>query len=268
MVFQDYALFPHLNVLDNVSFGLGALPRGQRRARALEALSGVGMTESAAVHPHTLSGGQQQRVALARALAPQPAAMLLDEPFASLDRRLREQVRDDTLRVLKQSGAAVILVTHDPEEAMSMADRIAIMNQGRIEQTGTPEQIYLRPVNAFVAQFLGEANRFPGVVQNGVVSTALGPLPAHGLAHGSQVDVLIRPETLRLEPDRDRQGVPRAVVRAVRLIGANTVVDLELSQDSGVRRVRALQMGPPTVAPGDQVTLCPDPDRALVFAAQ
>ncbi|RMD64021.1 MAG: ABC transporter ATP-binding protein, partial [Alphaproteobacteria bacterium] len=174
LVFQDYALFPHLTVLGNVEFGLRDLPRTQRRDRALHTLSRVGMVDYADTYPYTLSGGQQQRVALARALAPQPRVMLLDEPFSGLDRQLRNQVRDETLHLLKESGAATLMVTHDPEEAMFMGDRAALLRDGRLEQIGPPADLYFAPRNAFVAAFFGEVNRLEAVARNGCVETPLG----------------------------------------------------------------------------------------------
>lgn len=144
LAFQDSALFPHLSVLENVTFGLKNLPSSQRQERALELLAQLGMADYAESYPHMLSGGQQQRVALARALAPTPKLMLLDEPFSSLDARLRDRIRDDTLHVLKKLGSATLLVTHDPEEAMFMADRIALMRDGEIVQTGTPVSFIVR----------------------------------------------------------------------------------------------------------------------------
>ena len=197
-VFQDYALFPHLTVADNVGFGLSRLSRPERAARVAEALARVRLEDRGAAWPHQLSGGMQQRVALARALAPRPAVLLLDEAFASLDARLREQVRDDTLHVLQQSGIPALIVTHDAEEAMFMADRIALMRHGQVEQLGTPEELYLRPKNPFVARFLGEVNEVPAMVLGGVARSALGDLPA-ALPDGP-ARLLLRPEGLRVLP--------------------------------------------------------------------
>ena len=183
-VFQDYALFPHLTVAENVAFGLRRVPRGERGWQVAEALASVGLETYAGAYPHMLSGGQQQRVALARALAPRPQALLLDEAFASLDARLRDQVRDDTLHVLQTSGIPALVVTHDAEEAMFMADRIALMREGRVVQVGTPEQLYLHPCEPFVATFLGEVNRMPALVRDGRAETAIGAVPARDLPDG------------------------------------------------------------------------------------
>ncbi|WP_376090218.1 ABC transporter ATP-binding protein [Roseomonas sp. CCTCC AB2023176] len=197
-VFQDYALFPHLTVAANVAFGLRRLPRAERDARVHEALARVGLEGHAESWPHTLSGGQQQRVALARALAPRPAVLLLDEAFASLDARLRERVRDDTLHLLQEAGIATLLVTHDAEEAMFMADRIALLREGRIEQVGTPTDLYLHPISRFVATFLGEVNRIPALIADGIARTPLGLLAAT-LPDGP-AEMLLRPEGVRLLP--------------------------------------------------------------------
>jgi len=237
LVFQDYALFPHLTVLDNVGFGLHHLPAEERRRRALDALGQVGMAVSAAAFPHTLSGGQQQRVALARALAPGPRVMLLDEPFSGLDARLRDQVRDDTLHVLKSSGTATLMVTHDPEEAMFMADRIAVMREGAIVQEGTPAELYFHPVSAFVAAFFSQVNRIQSAVADGAAATPFGPVPAPGLSEGSLVEVLIRPEALRLapvEPGADQPSLGQKTagaaaigkVIAARLLGRTSLIHL------------------------------------------
>ena len=153
LVFQDYALFPHLSVLDNVLFGLNRWPRADRRKRALFMLDRVDMGAYGGAFPHMLSGGQQQRVALARALAPGPGVMLLDEPYSGLDARLRDQVRDEVLHLLKTTGCATLMVTHDSEEAMFMADRIVVMRDGQVVQAGTPAELYCSPRNAFVAGF-------------------------------------------------------------------------------------------------------------------
>lgn len=198
LAFQESALFPHLTVLENVCFGIGGRPKKQKQARALDLLERLGMTGAAGVYPHTLSGGQQQRVALARALAPSPRVMLLDEPFSSLDARLRDQIRDDTLHVLKELNTATLLVTHDPEEAMFMADRIALMRDGKIVQTGTPTDLYCNPSEPFVVNFFGQVNEYKGVVRNGCVATPLGYLDASRFDEGSSVRVLIRPEAVKV----------------------------------------------------------------------
>lgn len=200
LAFQESALFPHLTVLENVCFGISTLPKKQKQARALDLLERLGMAGSANVYPHTLSGGQQQRVALARALAPSPRVMLLDEPFSSLDARLRDQIRDDTLHVLKELNTATLLVTHDPEEAMFMADRIALMRDGEIVQTGSPTELYCNPVEPFVVNFFGQVNEHVGIVHDGQVTTPLGRLDASRFDEGANVRILIRPEAVKVTP--------------------------------------------------------------------
>jgi iron(III) transport system ATP-binding protein len=230
-VFQDYALFPHLDVAGNVAFGLDRVPADRRARRVEETLRQVGMHDHARAYPHQLSGGQQQRVALARALAPQPRVLLLDEPFSGLDVRLREQVRDDTLHVLKRSGAATLMVTHDPEEAMFMADRLIVLNRGRVEQDGPPAEVYSRPASAFVAAFFGHVNEVVGEVRGHVVETPFGRVPAGELAEGAAVRVLIRPEALKLRPAEDDPTCP-AKVLAARLLGRSSWVHLCLGADA------------------------------------
>ena len=200
LMFQDSALFPHLSVLDNVVFGLDGLRPRERERRGLTLLEQLGMAAHAHSFPHMLSGGQQQRVALARALAPEPPLMLLDEPFSGLDARLRDRIRDDTLHALKSTGTGTLLVTHDPEEAMFMADRIALMKDGRILQVGRPIDLYCHPVDPFVVNFFGDVNRLEGIVDNGVVHTIAGAVETPDLADDTQVDVLIRPEAVHLVP--------------------------------------------------------------------
>lgn len=229
LVFQDYALFPHLTVLENVMFGLRGLPRTERQSRAKTALEQVGMAVMAKAHPHMLSGGQQQRVAVARALAPQPRVMLLDEPFSSLDTALRHQVRDDTLHVLKAHGAATLMVTHDPEEAMFMADRVALMRNGQLVQVGPPSELYNAPVNHFAAAFFGDVNRIPATVHAGNVATPLGDLDAGSLNEGTPVEVLVRPEALRLQPSEpEANGAAAAKVLTSRLLGRTSMVHLSV----------------------------------------
>ena len=263
-VFQDYALFPHLDVLANVAFGLRRHPRADRETLARAALARVGLESHAAAWPHTLSGGQQQRVALARALAPRPAVLLLDEAFASLDARLRDRVRDDTLHLLQSEGIAAVLVTHDAEEAMFMADRIALLRGGCVEQQGSPADLYLRPASRFVAEFFGEVNRLPAIVTSGVARTPLGPVAA-ALPDGP-AEVLLRPEGVRLLPPG--MGVP-AEVEASRMLGAVTMVHLRVADGSGAAlHVHARLPPGGAVGRGDRVGVSLDSERAHAFAAE
>jgi iron(III) transport system ATP-binding protein len=198
MVFQDHALFPHLSVADNVGFGLARSERPRRvpGLLALVDLCGLGKR-----YPHELSGGQQQRVALARALAPAPKIILLDEPWSSVDAQLKEELRREVTGVLRPLGVTAILVTHDREEAFSLADRIALVRDGTIVQEGAPEELYYAPRSRFAAELVGAANVVPGAVADGLVHTALGTFPANGAGNRETVEVLVRPELLELRPD-------------------------------------------------------------------
>ena len=195
MVFQDHALFPHLTVEENVAFGLDRLARPARRARVAEILRLVNLEPLGRRYPHELSGGQQQRVALARALAPAPALLLLDEPFSNLDADLRNQMREEVGNVLRSTGTAAIFVTHDQEEAFTIADRVGVLDQGRLEQLALPEIVYHRPATVFVAQFVGAADFLPGVVTPEGMVTEIGVFPdPDGRAVGQNVKVMIRPD--------------------------------------------------------------------------
>lgn len=201
MVFQDYALFPHLTVADNVAFGLHRLPKRQRDGRVAEVLSLVGLAELAGRYPHALSGGQQQRVALARALAPRPAVILFDEPFSNLDAELRQQMRHEVRRILKESNSTAIFVTHDQQEALLLGDRVAVMRRGYVEQVDPPDVVYHRPQNRFVAEFLGAADFLPVQVTAAGLASEIGLLPAAGMTSPSgPVEVMLRPHDLRLAP--------------------------------------------------------------------
>jgi iron(III) transport system ATP-binding protein len=203
MVFQDYALFPHLTVAENVGFGL---PRKERKTRVPAVLALVDLCGLGGRYPHELSGGQQQRVALARALAPRPELVLLDEPWSNIDPHLRATMRDELARILRAIDVTVVLVTHDREEAFSLADRIALMRNGAVVQEGTPEEVYTAPATRWAAEFVGAGNFLPGRLANGVVETPVGLFPAQNGNGASDVEVLIRPELLELEPDPTGAG--------------------------------------------------------------
>jgi iron(III) transport system ATP-binding protein len=213
MVFQDYALFPHLTVKANVAFGLAARPRAEREPLTRRTLELVGLQHKADRYPHELSGGERQRVALARAMAPEPALVLLDEPFSSLDASLRAGLRREVELILRDAEATALLVTHDQEEALSLADRLAVMREGRIVQVGAPEEVYVRPASRWAAQFVGEVNVLSGVAHGRGVETELGVFDLRAPASGS-VHVAVRPEQLELRADHD--GNAEVVAREFR----------------------------------------------------
>ena len=236
MMFQDFALFPHLSVLENVAFGLSGA-KSVRKIRAQEMLGRVDLAEYSAKMPHELSGGEQQRVALARAVAPRPKIMLLDEPFSGLDDRLRDGVRDETLRVLREDGAAVLMVTHDPSEAMKMADEIALMRCGRIVQKGAPYTIYNSPTDRDAAAFFSDINVMTCKVKSSLAQTPFGKFFAPGHPDGTILDIVIRPQHIRIDFDRAGQGptpsdamgqAASANVHRARFLGQNSLVDFKL----------------------------------------
>jgi len=206
VVFQEFALFPHMTAEENIAFGLKDRPEAEREARVDEMLDLVGLDAHRESRPDELSGGQQQRVALARSLAPEPEMLLLDEPFSNLDVDLRVEMREEVRAILKAAGVTAISVTHDQEEALSISDRVAVMNDGRIEQVDRPEQVFQHPESRFVAGFLGHASFLSGFLAGGTVETGLGPLDRdriHGLSaeyDGTKLDVLVRPDDLTADP--------------------------------------------------------------------
>jgi iron(III) transport system ATP-binding protein len=246
MVFQDYALFPHLNITQNITFALNALPQRERGKRADEMLALVGLAGAGERYPHQLSGGQQQRVALARALAPRPSVILLDEPFSNLDAALRKEMREEMGRILREAGATAVFVTHDQEEALSIADRVAVMQTGRVLQLDTPQRVYLLPASREVAAFVGEANFVPGMAQGETVLSALGALPLAQPARG-EVDVVVRPEALLLEPD----AAGRGEVESVYFYGHDQVAVVRLDD----LRLSARMWPRPDITAGARVAL-------------
>ncbi len=247
MVFQDYALFPHLTVAGNVAYGLGR--RARRGRRVDELLELVGLGGLGERRPHELSGGQQQRVALARALAPAPEVVLLDEPFSGLDAALRVQVRAEVRAILLSAGVTALFVTHDQEEALSLADTVAVMREGRIEQVGTPEEVYGRPATRWVAGFLGEADVLPATVGDGWVDCELAQLPLDPGFRGP-ADVIVRPESVALSLGGRSRVQGRVVARE--FFGHDQLVHVELP--SGLR-VRSRSLSHPVWHPGDRVAV-------------
>ncbi|UOD51012.1 ABC transporter ATP-binding protein [Orrella daihaiensis] len=225
-LFQDYALFPHLTVAQNVGFGIEGQANAAHEVRAL--LDRVQMGRFAQAMPHTLSGGQQQRVALARALARKPKLLLLDEPFSGLDTALKIQLRESTHSLLKEIGTSAVIVTHDAEEAMFMADRIALMRDGRIVQLGTPAELYNQPVDEFTARFLGEVIELPGQSNGTLTATVAGDFSSNKPQPTGSVSVLVRPEDLELTSEDGPY-----VIGHRHFIGSHTLVDL-LGQDANL----------------------------------
>jgi iron(III) transport system ATP-binding protein len=208
LMFQDFALFPHLSILDNVAFGLNYLAKSEARNIARHALERVGLAQYAASYPHHLSGGEQQRVALARAVVPRPQIMLMDEPFSGLDQRLRESVRAETLALLRETRASCLLVTHDPIEAMGLADRIFLMRQGRLVQAGTPEELYRKPADAAAARFFSDTNEVMGQANEAVIETPLGSFPRPAGFKGREALVMVRPQGIaRAGTDEGIEGL-------------------------------------------------------------
>ena len=229
MVFQDYALFPHLTVAQNVRFGLRSTDKIDRDGRVAELLRLTELEHCAGRYPHQLSGGQQQRVALARALAPRPGVVLLDEPFNGLDPDLRPQMRREVARILRHLGTAAILVTHDQEEALGMADQVAVIRNGELQQVGSPEDIYYSPKTPFVANFVGHADFIPGVIAGTEVRTEIGIFPRPAELSNGPVNVMIRHEAVNSKPDgilatvEEREFLGGEILYRLRLPSGSTV---------------------------------------------
>ncbi|MBY6047578.1 ABC transporter ATP-binding protein [Vannielia litorea] len=269
LMFQDFALFPHLTVAKNVAFGL---KRGGARARVAELLERVGLSRHAEAYPHELSGGEQQRVALARALAPRPRVMLMDEPFSGLDMRLRDDIRDQTLSVLKEEGTAVLLVTHEPDEAMRMADEILLMRDGVIVQRGAPYTVYNNPADRKAAAFFSDINILRGKVEGALTETPFGSFLAPGVPDGREVEIVFRPQHLTIDFDRggrgpnptESHGMPaRGVVQRARFMGRESLVELQMDHDGEVLKATIPSVFLPK--PGTVLWLTIRRDRCFLF---
>ena len=278
LVFQDYALFPHLTVMENVRYGLpgGGGREGKWRARRI--LAGLGMTDLVGRYPHALSGGQQQRVALLRALASRPRVMLLDEPFSTLDEHLRHDVRMETMDLLARSEAVTVLVTHDAEEAMLLADRIMVMKDGRIVQDASPEGVYAHPADLFTVRLFGPVNRYGGTVRGGSVSTPLGPVAAPPALESKRVAVAVRADGIELRDLASTgEGGVRARVRSVRRLGVWTLALMTPrratreaagpAENGEPVSIQVRLPGMASIESGDELALYPRPEHTFVFPA-
>ena len=264
IMFQNYALFPHLSVLENVLFGLQGKSSEAVR-RGLDVLAETNLEPHADSYPHELSGGQQQRVALARALAPRPSVILLDEPYAGLDSRLRERIRDQMLHVLKAAGTAALMVTHDAEEAMFMSDNIIVMRDGQVQQTGRPVNLYCQPNSAFVAEFFGEVNRLEGQVSNGCIETVLGTFDAPDrMQNGDAASIVIRHEALNIEPNGTGDDA-NAFVMEARLLGRASLIHLSIPTGTSELHFHARVPGLNSLQTGSPVRVTVDKAQAFVF---
>jgi len=271
LMFQDFALFPHLSVADNVGFGLRG-SKASKRARVEELLTRVDLLQFIDGYPHQLSGGEQQRVALARALAPKPSIMLMDEPFSGLDNRLRDGIRDETLSILKEEDTAVLLVTHEPDEAMRMADEIALMRDGRIVQQGAPYNVYTRPADRAAVSFFSDANVVEATVEGALAQTAFGRFLAPGVPDGTAVQIVFRPQHLRIDFDRAgrgpnptaKDGTPaRAIVKRARFMGSESLVEFVIDHDGSTLKATVPSVFLPQ--PGAVMWLTVPRDRCFVF---
>ena len=271
LMFQDFALFPHLRVADNVAFGLSG-DKAAKAARVAELLERVGLSGYQMAYPHELSGGEQQRVALARALAPRPSIMLMDEPFSGLDKRLRDGIRDETLDILRGEDTAVLLVTHEPEEAMRMADSIALMRGGRVVQEGAPYNIYNAPSDRDSVAFFSDINVIRGKVQGSLVQTAFGQFLAPGSLEGGEVDIVIRPQHVKIDFDRNGVGpnptiengtAARGVVKRARFMGSESLVEFRMDHDGSVCKATVPNVFLPTE--GKPMWLMIQRDKCFIF---
>lgn len=271
LMFQDFALFPHLSVADNIAFGLKGA-RAEKTARVQALLGKVGLMRHMHSFPHELSGGEQQRVALARALAPQPRIMLMDEPFSGLDNRLRDGIRDETLSILKEEGTAVLLVTHEPEEAMRMADEIALMREGRIVQRGAPYNIYNAPMDKDAVAFFSDVNVIRAEVNGALAATPFGQFLAPGVPDGAEVDIVFRPQHVGIDFDRkgkgplptDMSGVAaRGTVQRARFMGSESLVEFTMDHDGEMLRATVPNVFLPSE--GTPLWLSVRRDRCFVF---
>jgi iron(III) transport system ATP-binding protein len=262
LMFQDFALFPHLTLLENTAFGLKALTREQAQRVAHAALERVGLAKYANEYPHILSGGEQQRVALARAIAPRPGVLMMDEPFSGLDSQLRDDMREETLTILKETRATCILVTHSSEEAMHMGDRIAVMREGKVLQVGTAEELYHAPASINTARMFSDLNEIPVIIKGGKAETPFGKCAAKGIANGARAVACIRQRDIQIvTKTKGRKGH----VLHTRFLGETALMEIGVEglDEHIFARVRESR----GKDPGSEIGIAVDPKDILVFAS-
>lgn len=274
LMFQDFALFPHMSVSENVAFGLIGT-RQEKRARVEELLCKVDLMRLIDAYPHQLSGGEQQRVALARALAPRPKIMLMDEPFSGLDNRLRDGIRDETLALLKEEGTAVLLVTHEPEEAMRMADEIALMRGGKIIQRGAPYNIYNSPSDLEAVGFFSDINVIRSQANGALADSPFGQFLAPDVGDGAEVDIVFRPQHVKIDFDRGGKGplptardgvAARGTVLRARFMGSESLVEFEMDDKVTIIQATVPNVFLPKI--GTPLWLTIRRDRCFIFPSK
>ncbi len=271
LMFQDFALFPHLSILENVAFGLKSLPAEDAEREAMALLSRVGLAHMAQQYPHVLSGGQQQRVALARAIVPRPAVMLMDEPFSGLDVQLRDAMQEETLSLLRETRATSLIVTHHPEEAMRLGDRIAVMSGGQLVQLGSAQELYHHPKELFVARLFSEINEVKARAKGGSIDTPIGPIPAPAIADGDPAILCLRERAMIVRPESlapPQYRAPNAKIlpgriQHVRFLGDVALLEVAVQGFDDPLKIRTPE--PDGLTRGANVTVEIDPARALVF---
>ena len=275
-VFQDCALFPHLTISQNIFFGMDKKEKQLQTKKIQQLMDEVNLSNFSDKYPHELSGGQQQQVALIRAMASDPQIILLDEPYSNLDSRLKEKIRDQMLHILRENNISALLVTHDPEEAMFMSDKIGVLNNGFIEQFGSPIDLYLRPKSAFIAEFFGEINIFGGIVEEGLVNTVLGTFSCPKKFNKSKVKIVIRNEAIMLYSDKKNISKNTnknkyiispyiGCVMEARLLAGSTLVHLSIKVENSDFHVHARIPGLNFFNINEKVKVCSDPSQIFIF---
>ena len=275
-VFQDCALFPHLTILQNIFFGMKSIEIERQKNKIQSLMKEINISSLSEKYPHELSGGQQQQVALVRAMASDPKIIFLDEPYSNLDSRLKEKIRDQMLHILREHNISALLVTHDPEEAMFMSDKIGILNNGSIEQFGSPIDLYLRPKSAFIAEFFGEINVFEGIVEDGSVNTVLGTFKCSSKFNKKKVKIVIRNEAINVFAENKlnlkKYKQPEFVtspyfghVMEARLLAGSTLVHLSLKVNRSNFHIHAKIPGLNFFNINEKVFVTSDPSQIFVF---